>query len=129
MILVNVSPKTTVFIPIGRMIVGVLQAEKMLSLPVFLAANLHLVDILKASTTFPNRHREPKFPLVILEPISVNPAPPAGKLYIIQQYQAFSLHGLKEESWPRHKIWLMACYYHNNSRFQLDARSTKRIAG
>jgi hypothetical protein len=34
--------------------------------------------------------------LVVLEPISVDPAPAKGELDIIQEYQMFSLHGFKK---------------------------------
>ena len=69
-----------------------LQAEQVLFLPMFVVADFNLINALTAPASLPNWHCKPQFSLVVLEPVSVDPASSQGKLDIIEQHQLFRLH-------------------------------------
>jgi hypothetical protein len=90
------------------MLVGMFQAQEMFSLPVLVIANFYVVEALQAPAPLPYRHGKPKFSLIVLEAIAVDPTSSQRKLDIIKQHQTVSLQGFKEKSGPREEIWLVA---------------------
>ena len=84
-------------------------AHQVLPPPCFLVVDFDLPDCLKPAPFPQHRDRQPELALLVLQPVTSEPASSPGKLNVVQQNEVVCVRGLVEEPGPWQKDGLV-CY-------------------